>query len=156
MPNSPSIERSKSILKCPSTLEEKKEMVKVLLDVTGSRRDIHRKILLRLKKINNISKVMVNILSGVSVSSIVLSLTPLSPIFLIISLCSTSIASLATAGTSGFRLSSKIEDHARSYNLYSDLNRDYSAKIRKNHLSSPDYDELLDQLNKIQIYVTLF
>ena len=130
-----------------SSLEEKKQMIEILIKEICGRRDKHRKVFLKLKKRNSFAKVLVNVCSAVSVSSLVISLTPLSPIFLIVSLVSTSIGSVTMAITTGYKLSDKLEDHNRSFLLYSDLIRDYSAKLRRNHLTSIEYDDILDELN---------
>lgn len=130
-----------------SSLEEKKQMIEILIKEICKRRDKHRKVFLKLKKINSFAKVLMNVSSAISVSSLVISLTPLSPVFLIVSLVSTSIGSVTLAIVTGYQLSQKLENHARSHLLYSDLIRDYSAKLRRNHLTSVEYDDILDELN---------
>ena len=130
-----------------SSLEEKRQMIEILIKEICKRRDKHRKVFIKLKKRNSFAKVLMNVCSAISVSSLVISMTPLSPVFLIVSLVSTSIGSLSLAAVTGYQLSQKLENHARSHLLYSDLIRDYSAKLRRNHLTSVEYDDILDELN---------
>ena len=130
-----------------STIDQKKILINKTIHELITRRDKHKKILIKLKRINNISKVFTNVMNTVSITGIVLTLSPVSPVFLIVSLCSSSLAALTNACTSAYKLIDKIDQHNRTYLQYSDIIRDVNLKIKKNHLNSEGYDDIIEDLN---------
>lgn len=130
-----------------NTIDQKRLMVLKTIQEMSKRRDKHKKILIKLKRINNMSKVLANVMNAVSVTGIVLALSPMTPAFLIISLCSSSTSALINVATSAYKLIDKIEDHNRTYLQYSDIIRDVNLKIKKNHLTSEGYDDIIEDLN---------
>ena len=94
-----------------------------------------------------ISKTAINGLNAVSVSSLILTFTPVSPVAVVVALSTTTLSSISSAVLQTFELEHKIQTHNTSYLQYSDIYREYSAKLKRNHLSSDDYDDMLSELN---------
>jgi hypothetical protein len=130
-----------------NTIDQKKILIcKTIRDLV-IRRKKHKQILIKLKRINNMSRVFTNVMNTISITGIVLTLSPVSPIFIIVSLCSSSLAALTNACTIAYKLTDKIEDHNRTYLQYSNIIRDVNLKIKKNHLTSGGYDNIIEDLN---------
>jgi len=130
-----------------SNIIKKNVMVKTLLKDIDRRKKEHYKKFMKYKRYNTLSKTFINTMNAVSVSSLVLTFTPTAPIAIIIAISSTSISSVSSAVLNSFQLDNKIQSHNTSYLQYADIYREYNAKIRRNHLTSDDYDDLLCELN---------
>lgn len=100
-----------------------------------------------LKKYNTICKICVNILNAVSISSLVMTYTPISPICLIIGLASTTLSTIISVFSSSYGFDNKISTHQTTALQYADLYRDIQAKLLKNHLTSDQCDIIIAELN---------
>jgi hypothetical protein len=131
------------------TIEQKRVLISKIIKEMKLRRDKHKKTLIKLKRINNVSSVFSNVMNVISVTGIILTFSPLSPIFLIVSLCSSGLSGITNACTSAYKLLDKINDHNRSYLQYSNIIRDVNLKIKRNHLTSEGYNDIIEDLNTI-------
>lgn len=145
--HSPSVSTRLMTIDKHSTIDQKKILINKTIRELVTRRDKHRKILIKLKRINNMSSVFSTVMNVVSVTGIVLTFSPISPVFLIISLCSSGLSGITNACTSAYKLLDKINDHNRSYLQYSNIIRDVNLKIKRNHLDSEGYDDIIEDLN---------
>jgi hypothetical protein len=130
-----------------STIDQKKLLISKTIRELTMRRDKHKKILIKLKRINNALNVFSNVMNVVSVTGIVLTFSPASPIFLIVSLCSSGLSGITNACMTAYKLLDKISDHNRTYLQYSNIIRDINLKIKRNHLDSNGYDDIIEDLN---------
>lgn len=131
------------------TMEQKIILIHKIIKEMTLRRNKHKKILIKLKRINNVSSVFSNVMNVVSVTGIILTFSPLSPVFLIVSLCSSGLSGITNACTTAYKLLDKITDHNRSYLQYSNIIRDVNLKIKRNHLDSEGYDDIIVDINTI-------
>lgn len=125
----------------------KMDMIKDILKDTEMKKKKHYKKYTKFKKINTLSKSCINTLNAVSVCSMILTFTPVSPAVMIVALSATTCSGVGSAVLSSFDLEHKIHSHNTSYLQYTDIYRDISARIRRNHLSSEDLDILLTEIN---------
>lgn len=128
-------------------LETKREHIENLLKEIEIKRKNNFKKFRRLKIISNCLTVTSSTLNAISVSSIVLSLGPHLPVFVILSLCSASIGGLINMATLAGGLNQKIMAYNVSAHQYADLYRDITVTLKRNHLTSEDYDDLLIDIN---------
>jgi hypothetical protein len=128
-------------------LETKKQHVENLLKEIEMKRKINHKKFRRLKIVSNCLVVTSSTLNAISVSSIVLSLGPHLPAFVILSLCATSFGGLINVATLAAGLNQKIMAYNVSSHQYADLYRDIAITLKRNHLTSEDYDNLLIDIN---------
>lgn len=147
--SSPSITTRLMLINKHNTIDQKKILINKTISELTTRRDKHKKILIKLKRINNMSNVFSTVMNVISVTGIILTFSPISPVFLIISLCSSGLSGITNACTTAYKLSDKITDHNRTYLQYSDVIRDVNLKIKKNHLDSEGYDNIISDLNTI-------
>ena len=127
---------------------KKYKILKDILKDIGVRKRLHYKKYKKYKRNNTICKGGINCLNAISVSSIVLTFTPVSPIFMVVALTSNTISGITTAILNAIEIENKIHSHNTSYLQYSDLYRNLQARIRKNGISSEDLDGLLCELNE--------
>jgi len=125
----------------------KMNMIKDILKDVNVRKKKHYKKYSKYKKINTLSKSCINTLNAVSVCSMILTFTPVSPAVMIVALSATTCSGVGSAVLGSFDLEHKIQSHNTSYLQYTDIYRDISARIRRNHLTSEDLDILLTEIN---------
>ena len=135
------------LIETPNNYNGKVEMVRQILDDVKKRKCKHYKQFGRYKKINTITKGIINSLNAVSVCSMVLTFTPISPAVLIVALSATSISAISSAVHSSTDVEGKVHSHNTSYLQYTDLYRDISARLLRNGMSSQDLDLLLREIN---------
>lgn len=127
--------------------ENKKKSLKQSLKGIKNKKNKHYNKFRKFKRWNMIIKAIINGLNAISVSSIVISLSPASPVMIIIALTSTSLSGVITATTNAIGIDDKVNSHHTSYQQYGDLYRDINARLLRNGLSSEDLDNLLSDLN---------
>ncbi len=123
------------------------KMIKDILKEISIKKKIHYKKFYKFKKLNTFCKSFINGLNAVSVCSMVLNFTPVSPAIMIIALSATSISAITSAVHSSTDIEGKVYSHNTSYLQYTDIYRDVSARLFRNHLQSEDLDMLLSELN---------
>ena len=64
-----------------------------------------------------------------------------------IALGTTSVSATLSALSQALGVEQKTESHNSTYLALSDLTRDFSARLLRNHLTSDDLDTLLGELN---------
>jgi len=135
------------LIETPNNYMGKVELIRHILEDVKKRKNTHYKKFGKLKKINTFIKSFVNGLNAISVSSLVLSLTPATPVASIIALTATTISAITSAISSSIDLEHKIHSHNTSNLQYNDLYRDISARLLRNGMSSEDLDNLLTEIN---------
>ena len=128
-------------------MDNKIKTVENMLKDIDIKKNLHLKKYIKYKNIDNISKISVSILNGVSISSIILAIGPQLPFLLILTLCSTSVAGLIGIIHQAASISHKLNAHHITYHQYVDLLRDIKGKILRNHLISKDYDDMIININ---------
>ena len=147
MNNKPNIEIVELKKEYSGNKEQKYKLISEFLNEIKYKKSKHYNKFRKLKKLNGILKSGVNALNAVSVCSLVISMSPMSAITLILALTTTSISTITTAIMSAYELENKMHSHQVSYLQYTDIYRDISRKLFKNHLSSEDYDNMLSEIN---------
>jgi len=106
----------------------------------------------QLKKLEDVSEAIITALSSIGVTVNIVSLTTMNPILLIMGtvLCASSTVLSAIKKT--LNIQSKYQSVKTTHNQLSDLLLESKIIITRNHLSSDDKKELLDNLkNKLSL-----
>lgn len=103
----------------------------------------HHKRWRKYKRLSTALKLVVNILNGVTVSSLIVSIVGISPI-LILTMITSSLSTLLTVIHDTVDMPRKISNHQTAYLQLLDLHRTYQNKMLS---SNPDYSDILIELN---------
>jgi hypothetical protein len=133
--------------KPPSNYDGKVRFINSILSEIKIRKQKHYKKVSLYKKINTITKAVINGLNAISVCSIIVSMTPMSPLVMILALTTSTVSGIATAVVQSIDLEEKLQSHNTSNLHYNDIHRDISSRILRNGLSSEDLDSILGELN---------
>lgn len=133
--------------KPPSNYDGKVRFINGILDEIKVRKQKHYKKFAWYKKINTITKAVINGLNAISVCSIIVGMTPISPFIMILALTTSTISGVTTAVAQSIDLEEKLQSHNTSNLHYNDLYRDITGRILRNGLSSEDLDNILGELN---------
>ena len=101
----------------------------------------------KLKRVKSIVRPLLNGLNTISITSIVISISPLAPVMVFVALASSSVAAIGNVVTNSYELERKIQSYHQSYLQYSNLHRTTSAVLKRNNLSSTQYDDILEDIN---------
>jgi anaerobic glycerol-3-phosphate dehydrogenase len=126
--------------------DEKKQLINDILETAKSKKKRHRTLVTRYRRFSTVAKALVNVLNAVSVSSLIAD-SPENPTMKYIALGTTSVSTIVSAFSQALGLEQKTESHNSTYLALSDLYRDFTARLLRNHLSSEDLDTLLGELN---------
>ena len=128
-----------------SHYDEKKVLIKSIIENAKTKKKRHRASVTRYRRIGTVIKALVNVLNALSVSSLIAD----SPdnFMKYVALGTTSISATISAFSQALGLEAKTESHNSTYLALSDLTRDFSARLLRNHLTSEDLDTLLGELN---------
>ena len=125
----------------------KMKMIKDILKEISIKKKIHYKKFYKFKKINTFCKSFINGLNAVSVCSLILTFSPGSIALVITALSATSLSAITSAIHTSTDVEGKVHSHNTSYLQYTDIYRDISARLFRNHLQSEDLDILLSEIN---------
>lgn len=125
----------------------KRGLVKEMLLEIKLKEKLNYKKWKKLKRIKSIVRPLLNGLNTISITSIVISISPLAPIMVFVALGSSSLATLGNVITNSYELEAKIHSYNQTYLQYASLYRDTYATIKRNHLTSEQYDDILSDLN---------
>lgn len=128
-------------------MDKKKDMINDLLNKIDTRSKKHNKRYKKLRLYKRFGKITTNVLSAVSVSSIVLTFSPALPIFSIVAIVSISASGIIQAFLTASDIDHRLNADHTSYLQYRGLYRSINNRILRNHLTSKDYDEILDDVN---------
>lgn len=125
--------------------EEKKQLIHDILENARAKKKSHRRRVGCYRRIGTGIKALVNVLNALSVSSLIVE-GPTNEMKWI-ALGTTSVSATLSALSQALGIEQKTESHNSTYLALSDLTRDFSARLLRNHLTSDDLDTLLGELN---------
>lgn len=125
----------------------KLDRIDILLHDVKYKSKQHYKQYKKLRRFSNVLKIASNVLNTISVSSLVLMLSPISPVFIGVALVSTSISGVLSMILLSSNCDNKSSHHNTSSQQYRDLHRNIKQIILKNHLSNADLDALIIEIN---------
>lgn len=129
------------------TYAHKKRLIDGLMRQAKFKSRMHYLKYMSFKAISTRLNIIVNILDAISVSSIVINMSPEYTNLKISSLVTTSTSAILSIFVTTYDFNDKINRHQTSYLQYTDIYRDIDAKIAANGLTSKELDAMLTQLN---------
>lgn len=107
----------------------------------------YHSLFLHYKKKDLVFRIILNLCNAVTLSSIVLTFVDTNYIFMYVSLGFSSLSTIIGALYSTLDLPSKATSAQTSWLQIKDLYNTYNAKLLRNHLSSQEYDTMLEEIN---------
>lgn len=129
-------------------MEDKKKLLNSILETVAERKRKYYSLMLKYKKIDDLSESFIIGCGTISVSSLVTTLATVNPVLLIVGTVFSSIATLGGAIKRSCNVTMKYESYKTSYTQLSDLEREARIVLVKNHLSGEDLSNLLNEVNQ--------
>ena len=124
-----------------------KELILKLLDEVQIKKQIYRKKMIQLKKIDDITEAVLIACGGISMSNLLVTVAIINPVTLIIGSVFASINAVGSAVKRVVDVKAKFESTKTTVNQLSDLERGTRAVLTRNHLEKKDLQNLLDDMN---------
>jgi len=124
-----------------------KDIILQLLDEIQYKKNIYRKKMVQLKKIDDTTEAILISCGAISVSNLFVSVATINPITLIIGSVFASINAVGSAVKRVVDVKSKFESCKTTVNQMSDLERETRAVLSRNHLEKKDLESILDDMN---------
>lgn len=124
-----------------------KELIMKLLDEVQIKKQIYRKKMIQLKKIDDITEAVLIACGGISMSNLLVTVAVINPVTLIIGSVFASINAVGSAVKRVVDVKAKFESTKTTVNQLSDLERETRAVLTRNHLEKKDLQNLLDDMN---------
>lgn len=125
---------------------KKLKILKQHLSKIKRMKKVYYKKFKKYKSINTCSKIIINLLNALTVSSLVLTFSGAVPV-IIVSIVSSSLSSLGSVALNTFDMDAKIHSANTTYLQLDDLFNTYYTKIYKKDISDSDLNTMLNELN---------
>lgn len=129
-------------------MKDKKKLLDNILEDVVLKKKRYYSLMLKYKKIDDLTESFIIGCGSVSVSSLVTTLANQSPVLLIVGTVFSSVATLSSAIKRSCNVILKYESYKTSYTQLSDLERETRAVLVKNHLTGEDLSNLLNEVNQ--------
>ena len=123
------------------------DLIFKLLDEVQIKKQIYRKKMIQLKKIDDITEAVLIACGGISMSNLLVTVAIINPVTLIIGSVFASINAVGSAVKRVVDVKAKFESTKTTVNQLSDLERETRAVLTRNHLEKKDLQNLLDDMN---------
>jgi hypothetical protein len=130
-----------------SQIEKKKKLINDLLDDIVKQKMINHKLYTKYRKRHNFFSCCINTTNAVSVSSLISSLPTGNIIGLGIGAGCASLSSIGTAINTAQNNQDKFLSSRTTYCQLGDLERTIRSQLIRNHLTSSDCDNIIEELN---------
>lgn len=128
-------------------IETKKKAVYDLLKTIVDEKNRNKKKMIRYRKLSNFLKTSTHFCNAVSISSLITSIATVNPIALILGASFASCSTIGTALHDSMNNETKYQITRTSYLQLSNLERESRAVLLKNHLTSEQIDDLINDMN---------
>jgi hypothetical protein len=130
-----------------SQIHSKKKLIYSLLNKINASKRLHKKRSAKYKKIDDVTDGILTFCSTATVSTIMLSILSANPIALVVSAAFSTVSMIGGSVKKAINIKEKWAESKNSYSQLSDLSREISITLAKNHLSSTDLDNLLTDIH---------
>lgn len=126
-------------------IEEKKEYLEKVKNDCKAFSDIYKKRYKKIKRIDDIIDVITSLLNASSIALTIsgITFTPL----LLVSISCSALSYIVQQAQRTYNLKRRYITHDTTYKQYIDIVRKIDATIKKNHMTSEDYDSFIDQIH---------
>jgi hypothetical protein len=125
---------------------KKNEVFKMLKEIVNEKNK-NKKLFIKYRRRNNFLKTVCHGANAISVSSLITSVATVNPIGVIIGLIFGSCSSVGSAVNDSLSNLDKYLTTRTTFQQYSNLEREIRSVLLKNHLSSEDLDDLIEDTN---------
>lgn len=125
---------------------KKNEVFKMLKEIVDEKNK-NKKLFIKYRRRNNFLKTVCHGANAISVSSLITSVATVNPIGVIIGLIFGSCSSVGSAINDSLSNLDKYLTTRTTFQQYSNLEREIRSVLLKNHLSSEDLDDLIEDTN---------
>lgn len=138
---------NKPIIKKEDRIQIKKNEVFKMLNEIVNEKNKNKKLFIKYRRRNNFFKTMAHTSNAISVSSLITSVATVNPIGVIIGLIFGSCSSVGSAVNDSLSNLDKYLTTRTTFQQYSNLEREIRSVLLKNHLTSEDLDDLIEDTN---------
>ena len=124
-----------------------KDVILALLDEVQQRKNIFRKKMVQLKKIDDATEAILMSCGAISISNLFVSVATVNPVTLIVGSVFATVNTVGSAVKRVVDIQSKFESCKTTVNQLSDLERETRAVLSRNHLEKKDLESILDDMN---------
>jgi hypothetical protein len=124
-----------------------KDVIMALLDEVQQRKNIFRKKMVQLKKIDDTTEAILMSCGAISISNLFVSVATVNPVTLIVGSVFATVNTVGSAVKRVVDIQSKFESCKTTVNQLSDLERETRAVLSRNHLEKKDLESILDGMN---------
>ena len=103
--------------------------------------------MMKYRKRSNLFKTSIHFCNAVSISSLITSVATINPFTLIVGLSCGSMSTIGSAINDSMNYDTKYQTTRTTYLQLSNLEREIRHILLKNHLSSEDLDELIENID---------
>ena len=124
-----------------------KDVILALLDEVQQRKNIFRKKMVQLKKIDDTTEAILMSCGAISISNLFVSVATVNPVTLIVGSVFATVNTVGSAVKRVVDIKAKFESCKTTVNQLSDLERETRAVLSRNHLEKKDLESILDDMN---------
>ena len=124
-----------------------KDVILALLDEVQQRKNVFRKKMVQLKKIDDTTEAILMSCGAISISNLFVSVATVNPVTLIVGSVFATVNTVGSAVKRVVDIQSKFESCKTTVNQLSDLERETRAVLSRNHLEKKDLESILDDMN---------
>ena len=124
-----------------------KDLILKLLDEVSVKKQIYRRKMIKLKRLDDTSEAVLIACGAISVSNLFVTVATINPVTLLIGSVFASVNAVGGAVKRVIDVKAKYESCKTTYNQLSDLDRETRAVLVRNHLEKKDLQHILDDVN---------
>ena len=124
-----------------------KDVILALLDEVQQRKNIFRKKMVQLKKIDDTTEAILMSCGAISISNLFVTMATVNPVTLIVGSVFATVNTVGSAVKRVVDIKAKFESCKTTVNQLSDLERETRAVLSRNHLEKKDLESILDDMN---------
>ena len=124
-----------------------KDVILALLDEVQQRKNVFRKKMVQLKKIDDTTEAILMSCGAISISNLFVTMATINPVTLIVGSVFATVNTVGSAVKRVVDIKAKFESCKTTVNQLSDLERETRAVLSRNHLEKKDLESILDDMN---------
>ena len=124
-----------------------KDIILALLDEVQQRKNVFRKKMVQLKKIDDTTEAILMSCGAISISNLFVTMATVNPVTLIVGSVFATVNTVGSAVKRVVDIKAKFESCKTTVNQLSDLERETRAVLSRNHLEKKDLESILDDMN---------
>ena len=124
-----------------------KDVILALLDEVQQRKNVFRKKMVQLKKIDDTTEAILMSCGAISISNLFVTMATVNPVTLIVGSVFATVNTVGSAVKRVVDIKAKFESCKTTVNQLSDLERETRAVLSRNHLEKKDLESILDDMN---------